>query len=354
MYYAKPQSQVEIDKNDLQTFKNLTLIFALSRIFDLAVGFVTNGFNELIKSLISATVNYGGIICLVYGIYLLSSKYPKLMSGMKIVYLFLSLLAILIIRSFYNILYPTQVNSSDLSSLSDKILSNYLPGLIFVVIIGILTLITAYYLTEWLNIIFGFFNPTRAYFYYGLFFCIGSIIIDIGVVLFAQNFDFSSINSTSNATSTSAPVFTSGAIVGLLILIVGGFSLISAIILEIVAGFKIYNRANDLWMGKTMPRGYQQPYQPTYQQQYQPTYNQSNTPYSNQPPYQNQNQSIYQNPNQPPYQDPNKNPNKTYDNSYGRDNNTNPTSTSAKFCKYCGAGVQTESKFCQSCGAKVD
>lgn len=277
-------------------------------------------FSSVVGSLISSAINYGGIFCLAYGIYLLAKKYPKLLSGIKVFRYFILLLAILIVQTMYNILFS--INTSIITYgnfTSNQISITYFPVLIFTFMVGIVTLITTYYCTIWLNEIYGFFNPTKSYYYYGLLFCFGSILIKIGFLLLSQN------------KLPSSPLMTLGSESQTF----GGILVVVALILQIIAGFKIYNRVNDLLMGKIVPRVYWQPY--------------FNPNYPPKIPYQNQ-QLNYQDFNQ----NPELNPNKTYDTNSESIIVVNPSSITEKFCKNCGNRIPSESIFCQSCGAKID
>lgn len=350
MYNTNPQPVIQIEQNDISTFKTLALLFALSRIISIFSGVSTLAVGTVIGTLITAIINLGGIACLTYGIFLLARKYTQLSSGLKATYLFVLLIVVLLIQSLFNLLFPTKIPTTStqgttsgtavLGAATTELSKNFIPTLIITIAIAVVTLVAAYYFTLWLDIIFSF-NKTKTFYYYGLFLLIGSIISQVGIFLITQNSSATTVNGTTSATLDPA------LLMGTLVLSVGGVIDLAALILVIVAGFKIYNRANDLMMGKTAPKMYRPPYaNPNYQ---------PNTAYANQ---QFNNQVPYQNPNQNPSQTTNPNtdlnPNKTYDTNSGPNNTVNPTATSGKFCKYCGMSNQPESKFCQSCGARLE
>lgn len=258
-------------------------MFAISNVAEFLIVFFTESY------LIVLIIDYGGITCLTYGIYMLARKYPKLSSGLKVSFLFcLLLLTSLIISIGIDI---TQV------------LNNYFLIILLEIQFGIITLITAYYLTLWLDIIFSF-NKTKSYYYYGLLYWFGTIIGEAGLII------------SDYSTNSGFSIFMVGVILTL-----------AAFIVEIVAGFKIYTRVNDLLIGKTGQIVYQQPYTNSY--------NQPTIPFSNQNPYYGPNQGSYQIPNKI------------------SDQNLEVESA-IKFCGYCGSKISSKFKFCQLCGSKIE
>lgn len=328
----KLEPSVQIAPKDLTIFKTMALIFVISRIIAIVIGFFISSFSPLIQTLISTVINLGGIACLTYGIYLLARKYPKLSSGLKVTYLFVLFIAVFLLQTLFDFLFQaTTVNTAELGFSLSKLSNIFIPSLIFSLTIAIITFITAYYFTLWLDIIFSF-NKTKTFYFYGLLLLIGSIIVQVGILLFIQSY------STTTVNGVTQPVFNLTFSFAYLIVMVGLLFSIGAYIFEIVAGFKIYNRANDLLKGKIAPRGYQSPY---INPNYVPT-----TPYANQ-------QFNQQNPYQNSNQNPDLNPVTTFDTNFGSNSADNPTITTDKFCKYCGSQIQSESNFCRSCGTRL-
>ena len=270
-------------------------------------------------------VGIGGTVVLAVGIIKLSSKYSHLASGMRIGVLFFVVIGLRMLSAIFNFLYSTPVITSQntqqqVQALVDRFNSTFLYTSIIGIFAGTITLLIAYYFTEWFNTNFANHNQTRTYFYYGVFYLIGEIIAVIGTYMLIKgmaNLDFSNGQVTTQDLSSLLPA--------LLVTGVGGIIVLIAEILLIVAGFKIYNRVSDKAAGITPYDRVSKPGQMTYkplQKSYGSVSFQSSK---------SQNSSQEVSPK-------------------GLNSNQNPVSS---YCRNCGAALEPDVKFCQNCGSKV-
>lgn len=308
--YNQQQNPLGIDQNDLNNFKTYTLIFALSTIGSVLGNFIYPGLEYLSTIL--------GYLFLGFAVYSLSKKYPNLESGMKTFYLIILTVVLEAIVAVVDITYP-QPSTSQITTTQDAInvINQYLSHLFLIlflnILLSILIFILAYYFTHWFNENVSQYNQTQAFLYYGILYAVGNIVTSIGL------YNFFNALSGVDLNSSNANQQLSSALGSAILLLIGSLLLIVALITGIVAGFKIYNRANDLATGKMYYQG-QQPYA---QQQY------------GQQPYAQQ-QYGQQQPNQ---QAPNQ-----------QSVNTNK---GVSVCQNCGAELAPGVSFCQNCGTRV-
>ncbi len=115
---------------------------------------------------------------------------------------------------------------------------------------------------------------------------------------------------------------------GFIIIIIGFSSFGISLIVEIVAGFKIYNRVNDMAIERIKTTKYSTSHQ-NFHNQYI-----SASSYVNQSDNDQNHSHIQHSPQFENYQ-------------------SNNPSLINKFCKSCGNKLQYESKYCQYCGERV-
>lgn len=310
----------DINQKDLNTFKTLALIFAYSRVGVLIMIFVS--------PILEAIVNYIGMAFLIIGIFQLAKKYPHLTSGMKVVGLFIMVIIANILSVSVSVLYPTpQINTQNPQQNIQTVVNSFYSHAIvifsFMALGGVLTLIGAYYFTEWFNKSYSVVKPTKSYLYYGIAFCIASVTSGLGIYIFAQSLttaDLSTITANSHTLDSTLP--------GLTIFLLGSFITLFAIIIQVIAGFKIFNRANDKVMGKLpfnviQQEANMQPLQTAFLKN-----NVSNFKISN---------SSTSNPDLPESTN-------TIEQTIALDNSV---------CTNCGAPLEQGTKFCESCGQEV-
>ena len=334
MYNTAQYDPTSIEKTDLESFKNLLLIFALSTIGSIIVSFMTLSLGSM-ASLLSSLIAFLGLALLAYGTYNLARKYPKLASGTRSAGLIILLIIIRILSSLISYLIPTpSINSSDTNAFN-TLVSQYNQYFILIfgalIIVGIVSFIAAYYYSDWFNLGFGQNRPIKSFLYYGIFYGFGSIAAGVGAYLIFNS--LGSINLTSGQTPSGSALGT--LLIMSLLTILGGISLLVGEIFFIVAGFKFYFRINDILIGKSPLNKYQTPYYTGYQQ----------PAYSNQPDYspkygQQQAPNTYQ---QPSYQSP----------SGASQNQATGNTLGSTNCRNCGAALESGAKFCQYCGQKT-
>ncbi len=260
-----------IKQKHLNYFKTLTMLFAFST--------VGAFFASFINPLLVAIVNYGGTILLIIGIFLLAKNYSELSSGMKVVILFAIGILIHVLSALFNYFYPipTIDPTNPQNNLQTVVNSFYLhaPFISAIFIInGIITFIIAYYFTKWFNSSFANYNPTKSFYYYGLAYGLGSVITGLGTYIFALsliNIDLSHISQYSNQILPGLTLFAIGSVI-----------IYFSVFLQILAGFKIYNRANDKALGKVpfniaQESSNQQPILNSFQKTVIPSFNKSHS-----------------------------------------------------------------------------
>ena len=316
--YNKPQDdQMKIEQADLDTFKTITLIFALSTIGSIIFNFINN--------LLGSLVGIGGTAVLAVGILMLSRKYSHLASGMRVGLLFCAVIALRILTALFTFIYATPVVTSQntqqqIQALVDRFHATFMFTAIIGILAGAITLLTAYYFTEWFNTNFANQNQTKTFLYYGVFYLIGEILAVYGEYLLFNgmaNLDYSNGQVTTQDLSSLLPA--------LLVIGIGGILVLIAAIFLIVAGFKIYNRVSDKAAGITPHDRFSTPGQMTYKP-LQKSYGSNSFQSSSD---QNINQKVS-----------------------SKGLNSNNTSVNA-YCRNCGAVLEPTVKFCQNCGSKV-
>ena len=370
MFVGQQQPIIQFKREDLSLFKNMVSAFLISKILYFIGYFIYNSF-------IWSLIDDAGTLALIYGIFYMSKKYPELITGRKVAYLFILGLGIDLISTIYNYIYP--ISSSAVNGQNtDQIISQLKPIVQQLYILtflgflsGILTFIIAYYFTEWFNSGFSDknFNHIKSFLYFGIIMFLGQAINAFSEGLIIEvltNF----INNNATATISDVNNLNNAnniAIIGILIILAG-------VIMEIIASIKIYNRVNDFFTGKYYFMAFNYPFSPYQQNLYQQP-NQFN-PYQ-QPnqfnPYQQQNQANqfnpYQQPNQPnPNQQSSQqqfNPSNQNQNNFNTETgiSTEPgylstlssmnESSDKHICDNCGTNLPVDTKFCYKCGKKV-
>lgn len=315
----------KIDQHDIIYFKNILLIFAISQLG----GFLAN---LVFDSLVGKIVNYLGTIVLLYGIYVVSEKYPQMTSGKKVIVLFIFGMIIDIGSEVYIYLFPIpdisqNPSPSEILSFAESFVNYATIITLFLIIDGIVIAISSFYFSDWFNHSFGIFRTTNAFFYYGLIYCAGNIVLAIGVFQIG-NVLRTITNNTFNYTATLNSLNIADMIIG-----IGALILFAAFIAGISASFILYSKVNDSILGK-----YASPYTGAgsniFQQQY----------FQQQPIE----QGSFQ---QQPYQ--------SYDDkrntkiSQVKSNNLDKTNNSDSYCRNCGSKLPPNGIYCGICGNKV-
>lgn len=362
------QQIIKFKPQDLSFFKNTILVFIIAKLVSIGVNIFFN------IPLLGTGIDLGGTAILIYGIYKMSNDYSELRSGLKVAILFGGVLSINLLSDLFNYLDPVNVNTTT-SSAQDSInqlntLINYFYVIILLTVIsGVITVITAYYFTNWFNI--GFSNKMtqiKAFYYYGIIFFAGEILLAIAFIMF--NVIASGVVNSGIATSSDLNNITTASDIG----VMGTYVVLAGLIAEIIASIKIYNRVTDFYTGKYFFQPYFSPYQQFFpgnpnQQPYQ------GNPYQQQQPYQQPYQVYpYQqpfpnNPYQQPYQgtgpQPQSNINSVQENQElpqskeesFTSNETDALSTEPPknlICKNCSIPLPPQTKFCFRCGQKVE
>lgn len=282
---------------DLEYFKNTVLIFALSTIISLVLGFIGTNLTILLATFVEII----GLSFLAFGTMNLARKYPNLGSGTKASKLLILFIVIEIISS---ILYFLPFDSGPLMFWY----------IIAIIIDGIVMLISAHYFTNWFNLLFKEFNPIKSFYYFGIFAGIGSIGMGLGTFLVIRESNFYGENAFTY----------------FLFLFIGSLMVIVGEIFYIIAGFKFYYRVNDKILGNTPWNRYQTPYY---------TGNR-NIPDSN----------LYQ---YPPYGNQQLTTSKPTGLTSPSDNSSIDNSLQLTYCRNCGTLLETEARFCHYCGQIV-
>ncbi len=161
MYLNQQTPSIKIDKKELQKLKNLVMIFALSRFAILFEYDQGRNFFAIGITFGSILIDYCGIICLAVGIYRIATNDAKLIKGKKVAYLFAFSVIISLVRlvlAFFRPIFSfqTQLYNIDVSKM------NTIISLAFIVIIGVITFITAKNFTDWFNYYFCRPYPTKS------------------------------------------------------------------------------------------------------------------------------------------------------------------------------------------------
>ena len=368
MLNIQPNQSLNIDQRDIIVFKNILIIFLLSRILTIVVQIGVDPY-------IASIINWVGTIVIAYGIFTISKKYSIFSSGNRAVVFFL-LATIIDIGSTlldFIITLPTP-SSASTSSEAIKVLEQYanyvLMLALFSLIEGIAILLASYYFTDWFNKIFGKFHQSKGYFYFGIISLVANFALAFSFFQFYGIIKSIIANPAIAQSPTLFDNFNND-------IIFAGLLLLGSFGTELVAILILQSRVNDLIPSKNpfFPgQGYYQnlnqiPY--SYQQAYgqQPMYPPN--------PYQQPNGQPPMNPPNPyqqPYGQPPMNPPNPYQQPYSQppiyptpnasniaektpqdeENKSTPETDSERHCKVCGHILIHEASFCRYCGAKIN
>ena len=168
----------KLKQKDLIFFKNSILVFLLCTILAFVV--------ELIPTIriFAQIISIISFIALTIVYYNNQDKYSELSKTDKRVGLLLILVIIVgLVNVFVSFLIPIPSNISNISETITAIakLKNSINVLVLEsVASAIIILIETYYFTNWFNQIYGLYNPTKVYFYFGISSCIAEIISSFG------------------------------------------------------------------------------------------------------------------------------------------------------------------------------
>lgn len=328
-----PKESIFIEPDDLKTFKTIVLLFLITRIVGFAINFATI---FPIISILRILIIEIGTLVLAIGIIKLARKYPKLESGVKVGLLFVLAAVIDFASTSFTIFYPAPSMTVGATQEYVNTVINYLNSIyiyisILSILSGIAIVLSAYYFTNWVNLGFGEYSPTKSFLYYGVLTFVGNLISISGEYFVLQSLSTLNISTGITSTQNLTPIIFGGlaSIVGLLFVLAGFIYLI-------IACVKIYNRVDDKFLGRTPFNKPGAPFQTPYQQNYPQPPQMGGSQYGTSNPVSSDQQTF----NQPP--------------SMNSATNT-PTQTPSGniFCSMCGAQVQPGNKFCQNCGNKL-
>ena len=265
MLNLQPNPQLNIDQRDMIVFKNILMVFLLSRILTIVVQIGVDPY-------IASIINWGGTIVIVYGIFTISKKYTIFSSGNRAVLFFLLATIIDIGSTSLNFIItlpsPSSASTSSEAMNALEQIANYVIMLaLFALIEGIAILLASYYFTEWFNKIFGKFHQTKGYFYFGIFFLVANCALAFSFFQFYNVIKSIIANPAIYNSPTLFDNFNND-------IIIAGLLLLGSIGAELVAILILQSRVNDLIPSKNpffpgqgyyqnpnqMPYSYQQTY----------------------------------------------------------------------------------------------
>lgn len=231
-----------IEPSDMELFKKVLLIFILSTLGSIVVGFINILFSDLFQ-----IISFGS---LGFGTYYLGRKYSQFSSGLRVSLLFFCMITVILVTNIIDYLFPTpgysgQKTQAEVNAIIQKFHQNLIVIVPLMIITVIIAFSSAYYFSNWFNIAFGQMNPIKSFLYYGILYSLGSIVTTLGYISLMDGLKSVDFTNDTTIKNTISNISTQ-----LFITAIGGIMILLAEIFLIVAGFKMYNRLKDLVIQK--------------------------------------------------------------------------------------------------------